>query len=658
LKQKAFSPTDAIGSSQTGLWTNNGTWQGGSLPTLSDKVTINSGHTVTIPSGQTMQAGTLFNQGILQNFGVLQMGTLTPNSSTEALQNVDYKYHIRGGLRGINLDVTGNPSIANGKLFSMKLGYEETGYYDGNIGKQEWLSSIDNLSRSYTNSYDKANRILGASYTGGKPNENYGLNSVTYDVNGNIKTLSRNGLRANNTFGVVDNLNYTYQANSNKIQKVDDSSAETASFTDATGSTDYTYSADGSLISDANKGISVIEYNYLKLPKRIVKNGTTILYQYDASGRKLKETIGTQVTDYVSNTIYKNNVLYQISHDEGRIVDNIYEYNIKDHLGSLIVSFKDSLGIAKVTQANSYGVWGEDLTTLSYRNTPKLDNFKFTGKENLPETGYTDFGARLYDNLVPRFITIDPLAEKTANVSPLAYSNNNPINMIDIDGRYAVSVHYDITYEALKSLGYSDSKADLIAHMSSTYADHPTEGVRFADHFAHNRGARSGLERRKEINYNPTADSQEEYNSKWHSMMSDDEAMGGMSRNQAMFRGLKFGWDNIFAQEGNEDLGKLGQGLHALQDAYAHQGMRTATHLDFTKISAWKQTFVTDMYGNTKEASLITRSAIVVLEILKGNKPTIKDGDTLNFTGMSSNQFDKIIQRLLKQGFTGTIRNH
>lgn len=37
----------------------------------------------------------------------------------------------------------------------------------------------------------------------------------------------------------------------------------------ATGTTDYTYSSDRSLISDANKGISLIEYNYLKLPKRI-----------------------------------------------------------------------------------------------------------------------------------------------------------------------------------------------------------------------------------------------------------------------------------------------------------------------------------------------------------------------------------------------------
>ncbi|MDZ7897988.1 MAG: hypothetical protein U5N85_08165 [Arcicella sp.] len=47
--------------------------------------------------------------------------------------------------------------------------------------------------------------------------------------------------------------------------------------------------------------------------------------------------------------IYKNGNVYQVSHDEGRTVNNVFEYDIKDHLGSLRVSFKDSLSIAKVT---------------------------------------------------------------------------------------------------------------------------------------------------------------------------------------------------------------------------------------------------------------------------------------------------------------------
>lgn len=73
------------------------------------------------------------------------------------------------------------------------------------------------------------------------------------------------------------------------------------------------------------------------------------------------------------------------------------------------------MGIAKITQGNSYGIWGQSLKTLSFlKPSWKHDRFKFTGKEELLETGYTDFGARLYDNLVSRFICISVLQAKVA----------------------------------------------------------------------------------------------------------------------------------------------------------------------------------------------------------------------------------------------------
>lgn len=433
--QKVFKPAgSAVGSKQSGQWTDTNTWLTNNLPTINDLVTINNNHSITIPSNATAAAGSLImgtnTNLILQSIGQLSMGS----ASTSNLQSPDYKYHIRGGLLGINLDA--NNDLTN-SLFSFRLDYEtgSDGFFDGNIRRQYWKSSLDGKQRAYEYSYDGASRIKSANYASQVVGENYALNSVNYDRNGNILALSRNGYRTNNTFGLIDNLAYAYNANSNKILKVDDISNETASFKDVTGN-DYTYWEDGSLKSDNNKDISLIEYNYLKLPKRIVKGSTTILYQYDASGRKLRETIGTNVTDYVGNLIYKNNSLYQLSHDEGRAVNGVYEYNIKDHLGNLRVAFKDSLGVAKITQSNAYGIWGEDLPTLSYQNTANLNNFKFTGKENLLETGYIDFGARLYDNIVPRFISIDPLAEKYHGISTYHYVFNNPISLIDPDGRY------------------------------------------------------------------------------------------------------------------------------------------------------------------------------------------------------------------------------
>ena len=45
-----------------------------------------------------------------------------------------------------------------------------------------------------------------------------------------------------------------------------------------------------------------------------------------------------------------------------------------------------------------------------------------------------DFGARLYDMIVPRFITIDPMAEKYPSISPYAYCAGNPIRYVDPTG--------------------------------------------------------------------------------------------------------------------------------------------------------------------------------------------------------------------------------
>jgi RHS repeat-associated protein len=430
----------ALISSQTGNWNTSTTWQSGVSPLANDNVTINAGNTVTIANGDIASAGTLNDNGTLLNFGTLNMG----KSPIADLFVQNFSYHIRGGLRGENLDSNGNLTNA---LFSLKLGYEDANYFDGNIGKQEWKSNIDNISRSYTYSYDGSSRITGGLYAG-NGTENYSLNSVSYDANGNIKTLSRNGWRSDNTFGVVDNLDYTYLPNSNKIEKVDDLENETASFTDVAGN-DYTYSQDGSLASDANKGIT-IEYNYLKRPKKITfANNQTIEYQYDANGIKLREKDKSGVwTDYVGNKIYKNGVLYQISHDEGRInTQGEYEYVIQDHLGNVRVMFRDSLGVAKITQSENFGAWGESLSKLNYyRINTNKQQFVYTGHERNEELGIFDAKARFYDPIVPRFWQQDILADKFRRFSPYNYSIGNPLRFIDPTGNSVESIEGGVRF--------------------------------------------------------------------------------------------------------------------------------------------------------------------------------------------------------------------
>jgi REP element-mobilizing transposase RayT len=107
---------------------------------------------------------------------------------------------------------------------------------------------------------------------------------------------------------------------------------------------DYGYDSNGNMTSDANKGITSIDYNYLNLPVKITVNGNgnvgNIVYIYDATGTKMRKIVSTgTTTDYAGNHIYENGQLQFFSHPEGYVTpggqggfDYVYQY--KDHLGN------------------------------------------------------------------------------------------------------------------------------------------------------------------------------------------------------------------------------------------------------------------------------------------------------------------------------------
>lgn len=176
---------------------------------------------------------------------------------------VKYDYNIRNWLKETKSD-----------RFSLNLWYESTGAYpcfNGNISRMQWQTSKDNVLRVYDFAYDGLNRLEESTYAEGadmSQNKNrYSENILSYSPNGSIERLQRYGKKNNGTFGLIDDLMYSY--NGNQIKAISDKAGSllydgSFDFKDgANADVEYFYDANGALVKDLNKGISNIEYDVL-----------------------------------------------------------------------------------------------------------------------------------------------------------------------------------------------------------------------------------------------------------------------------------------------------------------------------------------------------------------------------------------------------------
>jgi len=126
-------------------------------------------------------------------------------------------------------------------------------------------------------------------------------------------------------------------------------------------------------------------------------------------------------------------------------------YELADHRGNVMATVSDKKNGADenndavvdhynvdVVSANDYYPFGMLGAGRTY-NAGNAYRYGFNGKENDNEVNgagnQLDFGGRVYDPRIGRFLSVDPLQEKYPFLSPYNSMANNPLLFVDPDGR-------------------------------------------------------------------------------------------------------------------------------------------------------------------------------------------------------------------------------
>ena len=125
------------------------------------------------------------------------------------------------------------------------------------------------------------------------------------------------------------------------------------------------------------------------------------------------------------------------------------QYELTNHLGNVLATISDkklyetnSNGILKIKadilSANDYYPFGMQMDGRSFTLPDSDYKFGFNGKESDDEVSGSgnqyDYGFRIYNPRIAKFLSVDPLTNSYPWYTPYQFAGNKPIHCIDLDG--------------------------------------------------------------------------------------------------------------------------------------------------------------------------------------------------------------------------------
>jgi RHS repeat-associated protein len=314
--------------------------------------------------------------------------------------------------------------------------------------------------------------------------------SVNYDPNGNILSYQRKGAPKVGLPEAMDNLTYHYDENTNRLNHVEDAVISSSYVEDLEGQSanHYTYDKIGNLITEGNTNIT---WRVDGKISSIVKSGNTITYEYDADGERISKTSSAAnlTTVYVRDAIGRVMGVYEKKLSAPLVKTESYLYGdsrlglagnltvepvdvvlgtsgltakfytqtrgekyfeLNNHLGNVLAVVSDkkiqvnsggdvSYYTAEVKSATDYYPFGMQMVGRKWESGGY--RYGFNGKENDNDVkgdgNQQDYGMRIYDPRIAKFLSIDPLTSDYPELTPYQFASNIPIAAIDLDGMEA-----------------------------------------------------------------------------------------------------------------------------------------------------------------------------------------------------------------------------
>ncbi len=273
------------------------------------------------------------------------------------------------------------------------------------------------LAKTSSYTYDDLDRLMSATVVDSADENDY-IRTFTYSPTGNILNKSDLG-------------SYIYE----------DKHPQAVT---GVGSDYFVYDANGSLTEENEAYYLYDERGQMSFSKG---GSAAVYYFYDESGERLNKLFDDNHAQAYVNQYYEAEVLKGELVDSSRYVyvgplkvatvgsDDVVAFHHEDHLSGASVTTGEN---GQVLELVDYYPYGE--VRIEQKNEGYENDYLYTGQERDEETDLMYYGARYYDPVVGRFMSVDPWGGDLSNPQTLnkyAYVVNNPLKYVDPTGEYA-----------------------------------------------------------------------------------------------------------------------------------------------------------------------------------------------------------------------------